>query len=101
MYVISNRITLTGSSRDYEEIYARGGAFMERQPGLVRHQLVRSLSDPAVYFSTAVWTDRESFERCVARPEFKEIFGPTRDLVTIDHHRCSVVSEGASAPGTA
>ncbi|GEC03469.1 hypothetical protein SSP24_11240 [Streptomyces spinoverrucosus] len=98
MYVIANRITVTGSTELYEEIYAEGGAFMERQPGLIRHQLVRSLHEPDVYFSLALWADQESFERCAQQHEFKEIFGRTKGLVDIDHHRCAVVSAGEPAP---
>ncbi|MFJ8794188.1 antibiotic biosynthesis monooxygenase family protein [Streptomyces sp. NPDC102462] len=98
MYVIANRITVTGSTELYEEIYAQGGAFMERQPGLIRHQLVRSLHEPDVYFSLALWDDQESFERCAALTEFQQIFGRTKGLVDIDHHRCAVVSMGEPAP---
>ncbi|MEU4985703.1 antibiotic biosynthesis monooxygenase family protein [Streptomyces sp. NPDC021969] len=97
MYVIANRITVTGSTEDYEDIYRRGGEFMERQPGLIRHELVRSLRSPDVYFSLASWTDRESFERCAAQPVFQEIFGATKGMVDIDHHRCAVISIGEAS----
>ncbi|MFD6191162.1 hypothetical protein [Streptomyces sp. NPDC060275] len=50
--------------------------------------------------SLASGVDRESFERCAAQPVFQEIFGATKRVVDIDHHRCAVISIG-EAPSTA
>ncbi|GAA3507464.1 antibiotic biosynthesis monooxygenase family protein [Streptomyces showdoensis] len=65
-----NRFTVHGPAAEFEEVFARTSAFMARQPGFVRHSLLRELDDPAAYVNLAVWADRASFQRAVGRPEF-------------------------------
>ncbi|MER8048067.1 antibiotic biosynthesis monooxygenase family protein [Streptomyces sp. NPDC094032] len=65
-----NRFTVHGPAEEFEEVFARTSAFMARQPGFVRHRLLRELDDPAAYVNLAVWADRASFLRAVGRPEF-------------------------------
>ncbi|MCQ6556732.1 antibiotic biosynthesis monooxygenase [Streptomyces sp. C10-9-1] len=65
-----NRFTVHGSTAEFEEVFAGTSAFMARQPGFVRHSLMREVDDPAGYVNLAVWTDRASFQEAVRRPEF-------------------------------
>ncbi|MFI1712119.1 antibiotic biosynthesis monooxygenase family protein [Streptomyces litmocidini] len=65
-----NRFTVHGTAEEFEEVFARTSAFMARQPGFVRHSLLREVDDPVVYVNLAVWTDRASFRRAVRHPEF-------------------------------
>lgn len=65
-----NRFTVLGTAEEFEEVFARTSAFMARQPGFVRHNLLREVDDPAGYVNLAVWTDQASFQRAVCHPEF-------------------------------
>ncbi|MEU2117301.1 antibiotic biosynthesis monooxygenase family protein [Streptomyces sp. NPDC016459] len=65
-----NRFTVHGAPEEFEEVFARTSAFMARQPGFVRHSLLREVDDPAGYVNLAVWTDRVSFRRAVGDPGF-------------------------------
>lgn len=99
MVFIVNRITVLESPEEYERIYAEAGEFMESQDGLVHHQLIRSRSQPDVYFSVAEWVDMESFERCASQSEFRRIFDQTKGMVEIDHHLGdSAVRGGPESP---
>ncbi|MBV2153189.1 antibiotic biosynthesis monooxygenase [Kitasatospora sp. SUK 42] len=65
-----NRFTVHGPAEEFEEVFDRTSAFMARQPGFVRHTLLREVDDPAGYVNLAVWRDRDSFRRAVGHPDF-------------------------------
>lgn len=93
MVVFVNKLTLTGPAERLEQIYEAVAEFMAAQPGLVRFQLLRSESDPAVYFNVAEWVDRESFDR--ARTQEKFVSGArVGEVSTGDRHICSVAFDG-------
>ncbi|MFC4908383.1 antibiotic biosynthesis monooxygenase family protein [Actinomadura gamaensis] len=93
MVVFVNKITLTGPAAELERIYEAVAAFMSGQAGLIRFQLVRSSTDPDVYFNIAEWKDQESFDR--ARTQEKFAKGERIGAVsTGDRHVCEVVFEG-------
>ncbi|MCP2262593.1 Quinol monooxygenase YgiN [Streptoalloteichus tenebrarius] len=99
MIVLVNKMTIKGSPEEYERLYARAGAFMETQEGLISYQLVRSQTDPRTYFNVAVWRDASDFERAGRDERFHAMFAEMVDLVEPDQHICQVVHEGA--PGRA
>jgi monooxygenase len=65
-----NRFTVHGPTEEFEEVFAQTSAFMARQPGFVRHSLLRDVDHPDGYVNLAVWTDSDSFRRAVKHPEF-------------------------------
>ncbi|KQX56385.1 antibiotic biosynthesis monooxygenase [Streptomyces sp. Root66D1] len=65
-----NRFTVHGEPEEFEAVFTRTSAFMARQPGFVRHSLLREVDDPERYVNLAVWTDRDAFRRAVAQPGF-------------------------------
>ncbi|MEU6605320.1 antibiotic biosynthesis monooxygenase family protein [Streptomyces shenzhenensis] len=75
-----NRFTVHGAPEEFEEVFARTSAFMARQPGFVRHSLLREVDDPAGYVNLAVWTDRASFQRAVRQPGFAPHAAALREL---------------------
>jgi heme-degrading monooxygenase HmoA len=97
MVVFVNKVTLTGSAAELERIYSAVAELMSRQPGLVRFQLVRSGTDPNVYFNVAEWRDQESFDRARTQERFAK--GERIGAVsTGERHICEIVFEGG--PGS-
>jgi heme-degrading monooxygenase HmoA len=84
-----NRIELVDVLPDeYERVYREGSDYMARQPGHIRHKLLRSDSDPAVYFSIAEWRDIESYRQLDDLDELTAIFARVNDRIRIENHEC-------------
>lgn len=84
-----NHIRVTDMPTDeYERVYRQGSDYMARQPGHIRHKLLRSDSDPSVYFSLAEWKDVESYRRLDELDELTAIFAQVNDRIQIENHEC-------------
>ncbi|WP_171168713.1 antibiotic biosynthesis monooxygenase [Streptomyces sp. I05A-00742] len=98
MAVFVNRMVLTGAAEEYEQVYREAGGFMEKQPGLLDYELLRSLKDTSVYWNVAEWADAAAFhranEQAAADETLRARFSGVSDLVQGDPHMCSVVMEG-------
>lgn len=87
--VCLNHIRVTDmSTEDYERVYREGSDYMARLPGHARHKLVRSDSDPSVYFSIAEWRDVESYRQLDEHPDLAGIFAPANRGAHIENHEC-------------
>jgi heme-degrading monooxygenase HmoA len=87
--VCLNHIRVTNMSTvDYERVYREGSDHMARLPGHVRHKLVRSDSDPLVYFSIAEWRDVESYRQLDEHDDLAAIFAPANRGAAIENHEC-------------
>lgn len=104
MFVSVNKITVTGcSTEEYERVYREASDFMAKQPGHVRQRLVRSESEPNVYFAIADWESVEHYRQLATIDELVRIFGqvislddPARshaDKIKVEHHDCVVAIE--------
>jgi heme-degrading monooxygenase HmoA len=94
MYVCVNRIRVTGSTEEYERVYREGSDFMATLPGHVRHKLLHSVHEPAVYFSVAEWADAESYRRMCEVPKVREIFDQVSDIIQLENHECLIAYQG-------
>jgi heme-degrading monooxygenase HmoA len=97
MFFCINRIRVKESTEKYERVYREGSDFMASLPGHVRHKLLRSQTDPEVYFSIAEWKDEESYLRMCEVPRVREIFDQVGDIIDLENHECLVVYEGGDA----
>ncbi|MDX8053053.1 antibiotic biosynthesis monooxygenase [Lentzea sp. BCCO 10_0798] len=89
--VCVNRISVTGiSPEEYERVYREGSDYMARRPGHIRHKLVRSTTEPDVYFSIAEWTDVEAYRALDELDELTAIFAQVNDKIEIENHECVV-----------
>lgn len=94
MVVFVNKLTLTGAAEDLERIYAHVAEFMRTRPGLIRYQLVRSQSDPSVYFNVAEWEDQASFEQALKEPEFRSRLKALGTVIKGEPHLSDLVGSG-------
>ncbi|MEV8320563.1 antibiotic biosynthesis monooxygenase family protein [Streptomyces sp. NPDC059900] len=94
MVVFVNKLTLTGAAEDLERIYAHVAEFMRTRPGLIRYQLVRSQSDPSVYFNVAEWEDQTSFEQALKEPEFRTRLKALGTVIKGEPHLSDLVESG-------
>ncbi|MEU6668114.1 antibiotic biosynthesis monooxygenase [Streptomyces sp. NPDC046727] len=66
-----NKFQVTGSTEEFEAIFAATSAFFAAQPGFIEHTLHRRLDEPTAYVNIARWTDNASLRAAVAQPEFQ------------------------------
>lgn len=117
MLVSVNKITVTGcSNEEYERVYRDASDLMAAQPGHLRQRLVRSQSEPNVYFAIADWERLEDYRRLATVEELVRIFAQVKapnhptgsaaeqaagpvvesaatDKIKVEHHDCVVVNE--------
>lgn len=98
MVVFVNKLTLTGEADDLARIYGHVADFMSTRPGLIRYQLVRSRTDPKVYFNIAEWETEESFQAALAEPEFRTRLRALGTVIAGDPHLSDVVTAGEPTP---
>nr|3KG1_A Chain A, SnoaB [Streptomyces nogalater]3KG1_B Chain B, SnoaB [Streptomyces nogalater]3KG1_C Chain C, SnoaB [Streptomyces nogalater] len=80
-----NRFTVHGAPAEFESVFARTAAFFARQPGFVRHTLLRERDKDNSYVAIAVWTDHDAFRRALAQPGFLPHATALRALSTSEH----------------
>jgi long-chain acyl-CoA synthetase len=71
MVILINNFTLSASPEKFEEAFRQSAVFMRRQPGFIRHTLVKSLRDPRCYVNIAQWQAAEDHIRAVRSPGFE------------------------------
>ena len=98
MAVFVNRLTVTGPTDRFEDLYAQIAAFMQTQPGLVRFMLVRSTKAADVYFNIAEWEDQATFKASIATPEFQKLFAELKPIIVGDPHLSETVLYGTAEP---
>ncbi|TDB78123.1 antibiotic biosynthesis monooxygenase [Micromonospora sp. KC723] len=102
MFISVNKATLTDCTpEEYERFYQEACDYMAKQPGHIRQRLVRSDSEPGVYFAISEWESVEAYRRLATIDELVEIFGqvislteprdPSKDKIVVEHHDCSMV----------
>lgn len=86
MFICLNRIRVGGAAEEYERVYREGSDFMATLPGHVRHMLVRSSTEPGVYFSVAEWRSEEDYRAMSATPEVRKIFDQLSGGIEVENH---------------
>jgi heme-degrading monooxygenase HmoA len=82
MVTFVNRFTLHAAPEEFEQVFAETSEFMGRQPGFLKHTLLRHVEKDDSYVNIAYWRDVESFRRAVAHPDFKPHAAALRKLST-------------------
>jgi len=65
-----NRFSLRTTPAEFERAFTRTSEFMGRQPGFLRHTLLRHMDREDSYLNIAYWRDVESFRKAVTHPDF-------------------------------
>ena len=79
-----SKFTVKGDAEEFEKLFREHAQFMQRQPGFVGFQMVRSLRSPNVYLNIGQWTDAEAHRNVVQNPEFLAHAKVMRDLVDVE-----------------
>ena len=93
MVILINTFTLSASPEKFEEAFEESAAFMRRQPGFIRHTLVKSLRDPSSYVNIAQWHEVDDHVRAVTSPEFKSHVDALAKVATPDPNLYTPVLE--------
>ncbi|GAA3990733.1 antibiotic biosynthesis monooxygenase [Thermobifida alba] len=80
MIILVNQFVDVVSPREFEEAFAEVAAFLERQPGIIRYDLLRHLDREDSYVNIAVWTDLDSFRTATTGERFARTAAPLREL---------------------
>lgn len=77
-----NRFALTAPAGEFERVFEETSRFMARQPGFLRHTLLRHTGSDDAYVNIAQWASEESFRRAVSHPDFAPHAAALRALCT-------------------
>jgi monooxygenase len=66
-----NRFTVHGDAEQFERVFADTARFMVKQPGFIRHTLVRHTTQPGSYVNIAHWRSEADLQQAVRQPEFQ------------------------------
>lgn len=81
-----NMFTVHVPAEQFEQVFARTASFMSSQPGFLRHNLLRSISDMHNYINVAQWRDEASFRKALAHPDFQQHVNGLRAISTSQHN---------------
>jgi long-chain acyl-CoA synthetase len=93
MVILLNRLTVTGDSEKFEEVFAKSSQFMRAQPGFMGHTLVKSLRNPGSYVNIAHWEQAADHIQSVQNPEFMEHITALAAVSASDPDLYSIVME--------
>jgi len=72
MYVVTNRVTVASDWQDkFEERFRQRAGQVDKQPGFIRMDIMRPLSEDTPYLVVTVWQDKPAFESWVGSEDFK------------------------------
>jgi long-chain acyl-CoA synthetase len=100
MVTMVNKFTVFDDPGKFARVWEESSQFMRDQPGFINFRLVRSVSDPAVYFNISDWEDAESHHRVLRSSAFQEHIAELAAVAAPEPNMCEVVIEH-SAPGAA
>ncbi len=91
MVTLVNKFTVTGRPEDFERIWKASSEFMLTQPGFISFRLMRSISDPNIYFNVAEWADAQSHVRVMRSEEFQVHIAELATVAKPEPHLCEIV----------
>jgi long-chain acyl-CoA synthetase len=97
MVTMVNKFTVSDDPDKFAQVWEESSRFMRDQPGFINFRLVRSLSDPHVYFNISDWEDAESHGRVLRSSAFQEHIAELAAAAVPEPSMCEVVIE-YSAP---
>ena len=72
MYVVTNRVTVASEWREkFEERFHQRAGQVDKQPGFIRMDIMRPISEETPYLVVTVWEDRLAFDNWVGSEDFK------------------------------
>ena len=72
MYVVTNRVPVAPQWRaKFEERFRQRAGQVDKQPGLIRMEVLKPISDDTPYLVVTVWQDQQSFEQWIESEDFK------------------------------
>jgi long-chain acyl-CoA synthetase len=100
MVTMVNKFTVSDDPDKFAQVWEESSDFMRNQPGFINFRLVRSVSDPTVYFNISDWKDAESHHRVLRSSAFQDHIAELAVVAVPEPNMCEVVIE-YSAPGAA
>jgi len=97
MVTFINRLTVTGSVEEFEELLDGITEYMTAQPGFQSRRLYRSSRNPQVFVEVAEWSDAAAHSAAMRNPAFGERVGKLRALATAEPDMFATVDEKVSA----
>jgi len=71
MYVVTNRIPIHKDYREeFEQRFRNRAGQIDKQPGFVRMEILRPLSDESCYCVSVMWEDEAAFKNWVNSEDF-------------------------------
>jgi len=72
MFVVANRVPVApGWEETFEERFRQRAGQIDKQPGFLRMQILKPVSDDSPYVVLTTWQDNTSFEAWVGSEDFK------------------------------
>jgi heme-degrading monooxygenase HmoA len=73
MYIVANRVPVApGWEEKFEERFRQRAGQVEKQPGFVRMQILRPVSDDSPYVVLTTWETEAAFQAWVGSDDFKQ-----------------------------
>jgi long-chain acyl-CoA synthetase len=100
MVTMVNKFIVSEDPDSFAQVWEASSQFMCNQPGFINFRLVRSVSDPKVYFNISDWKDAESHQRVLRSSAFQDHIAELAAVAVPEPNMCEVVIE-YSAPEAA
>ena len=72
MFVVANRVPVaSGWEETFEERFRQRAGQIDKQPGFLRMQILKPVSDESPFVVLTTWQDKASFESWVGSEDFK------------------------------
>jgi long-chain acyl-CoA synthetase len=97
MVTMVNKFTVPEDPDKFAEVWEASSQFMRDQPGFVNFRLVRSVSNPQVFFNISDWKDAESHQRVLRSGAFQAHIAELAGVAVPEPNMCEVLIE-YSAP---
>jgi long-chain acyl-CoA synthetase len=97
MVTMVNKFTVSEDPDKFAQVWEASSQFMRNQPGFINFRLVRSVSNPQVFFNISDWKDAESHEHVLRSSAFQDHIAELAAVAVPEPNMCKVVIE-YSAP---
>jgi long-chain acyl-CoA synthetase len=93
MVTMVNKFTVSEDPDKFVQVWEASSQFMRDQPGFINFRLVRSLSNPQVFFNISDWKDAESHQRVLRGSAFQDHIAELAAVAVPEPNMCKVVIE--------
>ena len=72
MFIVANRVPVAaGWEAEFEQRFRNRAGQIDKQPGFIRMQVLKPVSEGAPYIVLTTWENREAFEAWVGGEDFR------------------------------